>query len=406
MNKVVGIIAEYNPFHNGHRYQIEQIRKRIKNAAIIAVMSGNFTQRGEPAILNKFTRATLAVNGGCDLVLELPFTSAVRSAQDFARGGVNLLKDLGIVDVLAFGAEIDDIGLLKQVANRMSDTEFKSILHDHLNTGISYANAICQTLSELINIPEKILCLPNVILSIEYLRALESTKIMPLLIPRVAASHNDKTLHSNISSASSIRTSIYSQNPVWTDISKTVDSQTLNILKTSDLPITENLFRPLLTKIICSDASELRKIYGMTEGLENKLIQAVHSAQNLEEFINFIVSRRYTRTRIQRLLLYLLIGLTKEQVDIFDETHYARILAFNQRGRELIKLIKQFSQIPVITKITQHITSRAPYEKDDILKLYKENLKLDITSSNIFAVLHKNIQLEKDFKTSPIYCPS
>ena len=160
MNTVVGIIAEYNPFHNGHRYQIEQIRKSAKNAAIVAIMSGNFTQRGEPAILDKFTRAELAVNGGCDLVLELPFTSAVRSAQDFARGGVNLLKNLSIVNILAFGAETDNVELLKQVANLMSNIDFKNTLHDKLDTGISYANAICQTLSKLTSIPEKILCLP------------------------------------------------------------------------------------------------------------------------------------------------------------------------------------------------------------------------------------------------------
>ena len=187
MNTVVGIIAEYNPFHNGHRYQIEQIRKRIKDAAIVAIMSGNFTQRGEPAIMDKFTRAALAINGGCDLVLELPFTSAVRSAQDFARGGVNLLKNLGIIDILAFGAETDDIEHLQIAAKQMNEPDFKNTLYDKLDTGISYANAICQTLSKLTNIPEKILCLPNIMLAIEYLRSLESTNIMPLLRASIAS---------------------------------------------------------------------------------------------------------------------------------------------------------------------------------------------------------------------------
>ena len=406
MNMVVGIIAEYNPFHNGHRYQIEQIRQRVKNATIVVVMSGNFTQRGEPAILDKFTRAALAVNGGCDLVLELPFVSAVRSAQDFARGGINLLKNLGIVDVLAFSSEVDDIELLQQAAKLMNDTDFKRNLHDKLDNGISYANAICQTLSKLININEKILCLPNVILAIEYLRALEATEIIPLLIPRVAASHNDKVLYSNISSATSIRASIYSQNPAWNDISKNVDSKTLNELKITDLPIMENLFRPLITKIVCSTTSELREIYGMNEGLENKFIQAAHSTQNLDEFINFIVSRRYTRSRVQRLLLHLLIGLTRKQVNIFDDIHYARILAFNQRGRELIKEIKKSSQIPIITKITRHITSRAIYEKSNIFNLYQKKLSLDIISSNIFSIIHQKIKLEKEFTTSPIFYPN
>ena len=405
MNTIVGIIAEYNPFHNGHRYQIEQIRKRVKNAAIVAVMSGNFTQRGEPAILDKFTRAALAINGGCDLVLELPFTSAVRSAQDFARGGINLLKNLGIVNLLAFGAETDNIEVLKKAASAINNECFTNILQDNLNNGIAYANAICQTLSKIIGINEKILRLPNLVLAIEYLRALETTNIMPLLIPRTAAEHNDKTLHSNISSASSIRTSIYSKNPAWNDIANSVDSKTLSELKTADLPIMENLFRPLITKIICSNAIDLRKIYGMNEGLENKLIQAVHSTQNLNEFINFIVSRRYTRTRIQRLLLHLLMGLTREQINIFDDTHYARILAFNQRGRELIKEIKKSSQIPIITKITRHITSRAIYEKSHFFKSYQQKFSLDIISYDIFSIIHRNIKLGQDFTTSPIYCP-
>ena len=405
MNTVVGIIAEYNPFHNGHRYQIEQIRQRVENAAIVTVMSGNFTQRGEPAILDKFTRAELAVNGGCDLVLELPLTSAVRSAQDFARGGIDLLKNLNIVDILAFGAEMDDIELLKQVADRMNASDFKSTLHSKLNTGISYANAICQTLSKLTSIPEKILRLPNVMLAVEYLRALESTNIKPLLIPRVSAGHNDKVLHSDISSASSVRNSVYSKNPAWSEISKTMDSKTLNALRTADLPIMEDLFKPLLTKIVCSSASELRKIYGMNEGLENKLIQAAHTAQSIDEFIDFAVSRRYTRTRIQRLLLHLLTGLMEEQVKNFDATHYARILAFNQRGRELIKELKKSAQMPIITKITRHITSRVIYEQSHILEVYQRKLSLDIISSDIFSIIRRDIELGQDFTTSPKYCP-
>ena len=402
---VVGIIAEYNPFHNGHRYQIEQIRKRIKNAAIVAVMSGNFTQRGEPAILNKFTRAALAVNGGCDLVLELPFTSAVRSAQDFARGGVNLLKNLGIVDILAFGSELNDIEILKQAAERMNDTDFKNYLQDKLNTGISYANAVCQILSNLTGTVEKYLRLPNVMLAIEYLRALQSTNIEPLLIPRNAAQHNDKILHSSISSATSIRNALYSKSPDWGNISKNIDSKTLYALKSADLPIIEYLFRPLLTKIICSNVNELKNIYGMNEGLENRLINAIHSTQNFNEFLDFIVSRRYTRTRIQRLVIHLLTGLTKEQVKIFDETHYARILSFNQRGRELIKEIKKSSQIPLITKITRYITSQAIYERSNIFKVYQQKLSLDIISSDIFSITHRNIKLGQDFTISPIYCP-
>ena len=401
---VVGIIAEYNPFHNGHRYQIEQIRKRVKNASIIVIMSGNFTQRGETAILNKFKRAELAVKGGCDLVLELPFVSAVRSAQDFAYGSVNLLKNLGIVDFLAFGAEINDIDILQKASDSVDNTNFKSILKDNLDVGASYAKAMCQTLSKIAGIHEKITMLPNVILAIEYLKVLKITDIKPILIPRSAVGHDDRILHAGISSASSIRDAVHSKNPIWNDIAKTINNDTLIALRTADLPIMENLYRPLITKIICSNTSELKDIYGINEGLENKLIEAAYLSKNLEEFINFVVSRRYTRSRIQRLLLYILTGLKKEQIKYFDEINYARILAFNQRGREIIKEIKKSSQIPVITKIAQHITSRAIYKKGCVFEMYKKKLLFDIISSNIFAISYKNLHLGQDFINSPIYC--
>ena len=399
---VVGIIAEYNPFHNGHRYQIEQIRKKFKNADIITVMSGNFTQRGEPAILDKFTRAKLAVNGGCDLVLELPFVYAVRSAQDFARGGVNLLKKLGIVDVLAFGAEIDDINLLIKVANIIDTVDFSEHLRSKLELGLSYANATCQTLSKISGIDEKILRLPNIILAIEYLRVLRSTSIQPLLVARMSAKHDDDRLHSYISSATAIRNSIYSTMPQWDKLEKNIDSKTMIALQSADLPMIENLFRPIITKILCSTTRNLRNIYGITEGLENKIINATFLAKNFNDFVNCIVSQRYTRSRIQRLLLYLIIGLKKDQVAQCNESNYARILAFNQRGCELIKLIKKHSSIPVITKITQHINSRAIYG-EDIQNPYQRILKFDIISSDIYSILKDNVKLGKDFYNSPAY---
>jgi len=397
---VVGIITEYNPFHNGHRYQIEEIRKRIKNASIVVLMSGNFTQRGEPAILDKFSRAKLAVQGGCDLVLELPFVNAVRSAQDFACGGVNILKKIGIVDILAFGAEINSPEMLKKAANTINTDNFNKILHEKLNEGFSYANSICQTLSEITGIPKKILRLPNVILAIEYLRAINSTNIIPLLIPRIGAEHNDIKLHSKISSAKSIREAIYLKNSVWSDIFQTIDDKTAKILQKTELPMIENLFRPIITKIICSNNEELKEIYGMNEGLENKIISAAHSTNNLNEFIDSIVSQRYTRTRIQRLLLHFLIGLKKTHIEEFNDTCYARILAFNQKGRELIRLMKKSTNIPIITKITQHINSQAIYNNQN-LDVYQKILSFDILSTDIYSILKQKVNLGLDFIHSP-----
>ena len=189
----VGIIAEYNPFHAGHAYQIAQIKK-ITGAEIVAVMSGSFTQRGEPAILDKWTRAKLAVLGGVDLVLELPFISAVRSAQDFARGGISLLKNLGVVDKLAFGAELADVEKLKLAARVFEKENFTEKLHALMSQGISYAAAVTKILSKITGLDEKILRQPNTILAIEYLRALPE-KISPLVIERIGAAYDDLTLN-------------------------------------------------------------------------------------------------------------------------------------------------------------------------------------------------------------------
>ena len=402
---IVGIIAEYNPFHNGHAYQIEQIKSKIKDAKIIAVMSGSFTQRGEPAILDKFTRAKLAIYGGCDLVLELPFVFAVRSAQDFAYGGVNLLNNLNTVDYLTFGSEIDDINLIKDVSELINKDTFRIILHNKLKNGISYANALCQSLSQITDIDENLLKQPNVILAVEYLRALRSTKILPLLTKRTFVKHNDSILHLGITSASSIRKALYSDAIDWKTISSTVNQFTLDTLMSTELPFIDRLYLPLITKIICSSPTELKTIYGMNEGLENKIINSVNTTQNLTELINSIVSRRYTRSTIQRLLLHLLIGLSKEQVHSFNKIEYARVLAFNQNGREILKSIKKMSSIPIITKITQHINykSLCNWQK---LNLYQKMLAFDIISTDLHSILYSNINLRKDFLLSPFYIES
>ena len=402
---VVGIIAEYNPFHNGHRYQIEQIKNKIKNANIVAIMSGSFTQRGEPAILDKFTRAALAINGGCDLVLELPFVYAVRSAQNFARGGINILKSIGITDFLAFGAEVNDINLLKFVADTIHTEKFNDELKEGLSIGLSYANAMCKSLSKVTGIDEEILRAPNVILAIEYLREIKSTSIQPILIPRIKTAHNDNQLHSGISSAAAIRKSIYSKSPAWNLISESIDKKTLNILQAAELPLIERLFLPLITKIISSDITDLRNIYGMNEGLENKFIHAAHTTGNFKEFIDSIISQRYTRSRIQRLILYLITELRKKDVEKFNDISYARILAFNQRGRELLKTIKKSASIPIITKTSQHLKSQAIYNQRYISKEYQELLRLDVISTDIHSILYENIKLNQDFLTSPLYLP-
>lgn len=396
----VGIIAEYNPFHMGHEHQIAEIKK-FCDEEIIAVMSGSFTQRGSPAILDKWTRARLAVLGGVDLVFELPFVNAVRSAQDFARGGIRLLDSLGVVDKLAFGAEVTDIEKLKLAASVFKEKIFAEELKRLMSTGTSYAAAVTKILSNVTGLDEKFLRQPNTILAIEYLRALPET-ISPLLIKRIGAAYDDLTLHENFSSASAIRAELYKKNPSWEKISAQVSTETLNALHTTELVDENFLFRPILFKLLTSRVDELKKIYGMTEGLEFRLLNAT-SAKNFDELIKILVGRRYTASRIRRLLLYLLLNVTAEEVAELDAATCARVLAFNERGRTLLKKIS----VSIVTKLTKHLNHRDFTERRRQLEPYQKILLLDVLATDLRELLFElPFFKQKDFSTPPQYINS
>jgi len=372
----IGIIAEYNPFHAGHAYQLAEAKKLFPHEEIIVVMSGNFTQRGEPAILDKFTRAKLAVEGGADLILELPFTSAVRSAQDFAHGALNIFEKLNVVDKLIFGAETSDLKTLQDVAG----INFSDKIKQKMSTGISYAAAISKIFSEITGVEEKFFKQANTILAIEYLRNLPC-KIEPILIQRVGAGYHEKTLQ-NFSSASAIRAEVYKKNPNWQKISKSISPKTLKALqaeKISGLVCEEFLFRPILSKITCSSPEEMRKIFGMNEGLENLIIKSAKSAKNFQDLVNGVVNKRYSESRVKRLFLYFLFDITAEKIFELDSIIYARILAFNQRGQKLLKKISHESEIELLTKI-------APHFKKKSSEVYKK-LAFDVKSSNLYGIL-------------------
>ena len=394
----VGIIAEYNPFHAGHAHQIAQIKK-IYGGEIVAVMSGNFTQRGEPTILDKFTRARLAVLGGVDLVLELPFVKAVRSAQDFARGGIQLLESLGgVVDVLAFGAEFTDVEHLKLAAAAFAEKTFAEELRRLMSAGISYAAAVTKILSRVTGLDEKILRQPNTILAIEYLRALPE-KISPLLIERRGAAYDDLTLREEFSSASAIRAALYENSPPWEKIAAQVSTETLQALRTEKFPDEKFLFRPLMTKLLTARADELKKIYGMTEGLEFRLLNAA-SAKNFSELIKILIGRRYTASRIRRLLLYFLLDVTAEEIAELDAATCIKVLAFNERGRALIKKIS----VPIVTKLTKHLNRRDIHERRRFLEPYQKILLYDVLATDLRGILFEPPRPpQSDFATPPAF---
>ena len=395
----VGIIAEYNPFHAGHAYQLAEIKK-FCGAEVVAVMSGSFTQRGSPAILDKWTRAKLAVAGGADLVLELPFVAAVRSAQDFARGAIRLLESLGVVDTLAFGAEVADLPALMSAAAAFDEKFFSQELRRLMAQGISYAAAVTKILAQVTRLDEKLLRQPNTILAVEYLRALPK-KISPLLIERVGAAYDDSTLRGKFSSASAIRAALQENSPAWEKISACVSDVTLTALrdeKLAGLVDEKFLFRPLMTKLLTARVDELKKIFGMTEGLEHRLLKA--SAKNFSELVEVLVGRRYTASRIRRLLLYVLLDVTAAQISELDAATCARVLAFNERGRALLKKIS----VPTITKLTRHLNRRDLHERRRQLAPYQKILLLDVLATDLRESLFEPPRSpQKDFSTPPIF---
>ena len=430
----VGIIAEYNPFHAGHAYQIAQVKK-FSDEPIVAVMSGSFTQRGEPTILDKWTRARLAIFGGVDLVLELPFVNAVRSARDFARGGIRLLESLGVVNTLAFGAETD-LSTIKRAAATFNETFFSNELHQLMSQGISYAAAVTKILANATTVDEKILRQPNTILAVEYLRALPE-KISPLLIERrgscfksdgtigalqccdnsnvvavtkcsparFIAAHNDSTLHEEFSSALAIRSAVRQPSPPWQKISAQVPAETLTALRDEKLSgfVDEKfLFRPLVTKVLTSTAADLRKIFDMTEGVEFRLFNAASTAKNFSELVTLIVNRRFTASRVRRLLLYVLLDVTNELIAEVDGTTVARILAFNERGQRLLKKISAVSSTPIVTKLTKHLNRRDVTERTRTLAPLQKILLLDVLATNLRELLFEPPrQPNKDFTMPP-----
>lgn len=407
----IGIIAEYNPFHNGHLHQIKTIRMKYSKARIIALMSGSFTQRGCPAILDKWQRAHHAILGGVDLVLELPMVFAVRSAQDFAHGAVSLLSRLGIADGIAFGAESDST-ILKRAAASMNAIEFQKKLHFYIQDGLSYAAALSRMIAETCNIEEDLLKKPNNILAIEYLRALNNntSKIKPLILERVGAAYHDTELHDTYASASAIRLEISSSKPSIKNLAKVLPANTLDTLikarQKETLPDASLLLRPLLARVEYYSTKELQEIYSINEGLENRLLRAAFNCRTLNDLLSQCCSKRYPRSRIQRLVIYLMLHLRKTDIHAFDTLGplYARILAFNRTGKSLLHEIKQKSPLPLVSKMSHFLKDaalkRLPQENPSL----KNMLAFDIHATELRRLCSPQITAHgEDFRRSPIF---
>ncbi|MBP2654974.1 MAG: hypothetical protein H6Q73_2543 [Firmicutes bacterium] len=408
--KAVGIIAEYNPYHSGHNWHLKEARRLSGRNFSVAVMSGNFVQRGEPAIFDKWARAKMAVNSGVDLVLELPVVFAVRSAEYFAAGGIRLLNSLGIVSHVCFGAEHADINILSNLAAALNNTQVINNLRQHLALGYSYAAAWGLALEETLDIPREVVSSPNNILAIEYLRAI--TKYAPTLTPisiaRRQAGYHDPLITGALASATAIRKAIHDMNnAAWTAVPPESARVIRAIMEQGQQPINLSHYEQIILAIIRqSPVNTLAVLPDISEGLENKLKTAALASGNIEELLTTLKVKRYSRTRLQRIIIQSLLGITKLTTQQFDITGplYIRVLAFNNNGREMLRRISLTASLPIITKTTHYLNSnKRDYHP---LSQLETMLAIDTAATDIYALGQANPAFKRggtDFRRPALF---
>ena len=391
MSRVLGIIAEYNPFHNGHLYHIAKSKEETGSQYVIAVISGNFVQRGNTSIVNKWIKARMALLNGVDLVIELPTIYSISSAENFAEGAIKILNSIGVVDTLSFGMEAKDVSTLNNIANVLytEPKEYITMLSHELKKGNSFPKARENALMMYLNDIKRyanVMAGSNNILGIEYLKAMKKTKsiITPVGIKREKVLYNDKYIVDEFASATAIRKMLMTKE--LNDISKVMPrSSYLQLgeeLKLGHYVIDISRFeKEIIYTLRKMSVEEIANIPDVSEGLENSIKNAADSCNTLTELINIVKTKRFTQTRIQRILLYSLLGITKKQMEISKKvTPYVRVLGFNNKGKELIsEMMRLNPKLNVVTSVKKYIDTVAN-------KNLKEMLETDILATNVYTL--------------------
>lgn len=379
--RVNAVICEYNPFHNGHRYQIEKI-KEISSNPIVAIMSGNFTQRGDVAVANKFKRAQTAVKNGVDLVIELPTVYACSSAKNFAEAGVKIAEAMGCVENLCFSVEDDDLELLYKISDAFDSERFNSEINRLMKDGGYYPQAVETALNNLYS--QKLgeaIKKPNNILAVEYINALKNTNIKPLIIKRVGTEHDSNEIFNNYTSASNLRQMILNNEDVKSFIPYPPD-----FYNPADINFLERI---LIYKLRTMNAREIKNLPDVSEGLENRIYNAVRDYNSLEEILSNIKTKRYTLARIRRILISALLNINKEMLR--REAKYIRVLAFNKKGSQILGEIKKSGTLPLITNVSDGYKNL----DDESKKIFD----IDLLSSDIYSLATNSVKpCGEDFK--------
>lgn len=362
----IGIICEYNPFHNGHIHHINKIKEMFPNETIVLVMSGNFTQRGDVSIIDKWSKTEIALDY-VDIVIELPFLFSTQSADIFAHGAITILKNMGI-NKIVFGTETLNSDNLSTIAKIQTTPEFQKKVKEYLDEGINYPTSLAKAVQKLTKIKvEK----ANDLLGVSYLKELQNTNIIPVTIQRTN-DYNSKELSGKISSGTSIREALkYKKN-----VKEYVPNSTYNHLK-KHLHFNEQYFDLLKYKII-SEINHLDKYVGVDEGLENRIKKYIYGVNSLEELIAKTKTKRYTYNKLNRMFTHILCGFTKED-NINKEPEYIRILGFNKKGQAYLREAKKVSNIPIITTYTSKYKMLETEMKASYIYYSKEKDRVNLT---------------------------
>lgn len=394
--KTVGIISEYNPFHNGHAHQLAAAKRMTGADYCIVVMSGNFVQRGAPAFMDKYTRTQAALANGADLVLELPVCYALGSAEYFASGAVALLDKLGVTDSLCFGSECGDITLLSEFAAKLSgeDDTFKKVLDSQLRSGLTYPsarNAALQASAPHLNGHMNVLMQPNNILAIEYCKALtkRGSSIKPFTVPRAGSAYHDASLNNSFCSALAIRESVAFSDSL-AEVRALMPRNSYELLESQygrTCPIlTDDISLPLHYQLLSEQSEGYTKYADIDGDLSDRIIKKMPTYRRFTDFCEQLKTKNRTYTRIARSLMHILLRIEKTDLAHYqseDYIYYARMLGFRESAEPLLGAIKEHGSIPLLSKLA------------DADSLLSENgshmLHTDIYASHIYnsMVQHK-----------------
>lgn len=389
MNGILGIVSEYNPFHNGHLHHLNYSKEITKSTFTVAVMSGNFTQRGDTALVDKWTRAEMALKSGVDLVVELPTLYSISSAENFADGAVKILNSLGIVDYISFGSEIGELSPLNEIASILykEPKELSNLISRQLKSGLSYPKARELAISMYFGASKKyteILENPNNILGVEYLKSLKKHKsnIQPLTVKRDYSDYNSKSVKNGIASATAIRTMLENNK----NIHYVVPYETYELLEhkkeSKEIITSLSIFeKEIIYSLRKMTVQEIATLPDVSEGLEFRIKEAANISNNLESLLYNIKTKRYTETRIRRILLYVLLGITEKDINMSKKvTPYIRILAFNKHGKRIISAIASNNpRLKIIVSVKKFMETNTDAS-------LKNMISKDILATNIYTL--------------------